>query len=184
MSTVPDPIGGYLQPPGPRPAPVDHEPGARLGKALSLLEDVDRAAQRFQPLLRSVERMTGLPPAQVSALLAFAESGRLAEGATPEDMALAALAAKGLVTSGRTPPGVEPEGKSWRLTDTGGVTVEQVQGLRIRALDTLASTLSDRQIEQIQDALRGIGDALASLQRAEGADEPRSTFLRPHRCVG
>lgn len=175
MSPVADPIGSYLHTPSPRPAPIDQEPGARLGKALSLLEDLDRAARHFQPLLRTVERMTGLPPAQASALLAFAEGGRPPEGATPEETALAALAAKGLVTSGRTPPGVEPEGTAWRLTDAGGVTLEQVQGLRIRALDTLASTLSDRQMEQIHDALRGIGDALASLQPAEGADEPRST---------
>ncbi len=175
MSPVPDPIGRYLQTPSPRPAPIDQEPGARLGKALSLLEDVDRAARRLQPLLRTVERMTGLPPAQVSALLAFAEGGHMPEGATPDETTLAALAHKGLVTPDRTPPGVGPEGTSWRLTDAGGVTLEQVQGLRIRALDTLASTLNERQMEEIHGALRGIGDALASLQPAEGAGEPRST---------
>jgi len=172
---MPDPVGADVRASthSPRPAPMDREPGARLGQALSLLDDIDRAARRVQPLLRTVERMTGLSPAQVSALLAFADGGRIPEGATPEETALAAVARKGLVTSGHAPPGGGPGGADWRLTDAGWVALEQVQGLRIRALGTLVNNLDDSQVEEIRDTLRGIGDALQSL-RPTDAGTPRS----------
>ena len=174
-----DPVGADLwaSTHSPRPAPMDREPGERLGRTLSLLDDIDRTARRLQPLLRTVERMTGLPPTQVSTLMAFADSGQMSVGTTEDATALTALARKGLIASGRAAPGGGPGGgpggTDWRLTDAGWGALEQVQGLRIRALGTIVNTLDDSQVEEIRDTLRGIGDALQSL-RPTDAGTPRS----------
>jgi len=176
VSTVADPVGADLRASthSPRLAPMDREPGARLGQTLSLLDDIDRAARRLQPLLRTVERVTGLSPAQVSKLMAFADCGQMSVGTTEDATALTALAQKGLVASGQAPPGGGPGGTDWRLTDAGWVALEQVQGLRIRALGTIVNTLDDSKVEEIRDTLRGIGDALQSLRPAADAGTPRS----------
>jgi len=153
---------------------MDQEPGARLGRTLSLLDDIDRAARLLQPLLRTVERMTGLSPAQVGRLMAFADSGQMSVRTTEDATALTALAHKGLVGSDQAPTGGGPGGTGWRLTDAGWGALEQLQGLRIRALGTIVNTLDDGQVEEIRGALRGIGDALENLQPAADVGTPRS----------
>ena len=158
----------------PRPGPMDQEPGARLGKALSLLDDIDRATRRLQPLLRTVNRMTGLSCAQVSSLLAFADDGQMPMGTTQGSTPLTELARQGLVAPGEAPPDQGPGGPAWRLTDAGRAALGQVQGLRIRALGTLVTTLGDSQVDAIRAAIHGIVEALEVLPMAADDDPPRT----------
>lgn len=169
-----DRVGAGLRAHSPRPGPMDQEPGARLGKALSLLDDIDRAARRLQPLLRTVNRMTGLSSAQVSTLLAYADDGQMPVGTTHGSTLLTELAHKGLVAPGEAPPGLGPGGPAWRLTDAGRAALGQVQGLRIRALGTLVNTLDDSQVDAIHAAIRGIVEALEVLPMAADDDPPHA----------
>lgn len=169
-----DPVGADLRPRTPRPGPVDQEPGARLGRALGLLDDIDRAARLLQPLLRTVERMTGLSPALVGRLMSFADSGELSVGSTEDSTGLTALAHKGLVRSDEATPGAERGRTRWCLTDAGWVALEQVQGLRIRVLGAIVGTLDDGQVAGLRGTLRGIGDAFESFHPAVGTSRPAS----------
>ncbi|MGV8978491.1 MAG: hypothetical protein ACOH17_10645 [Cellulomonas sp.] len=157
---------------GSRPVPMDREPGARLGKTLSLLEEVDRVAEHARPLLRTVDRMTGLPPAQVSALMIFAQRDQVRVGTARGSTALTALAHKGLVAQADPLPDGDPGDLVWRLTDPGRAALEQVQGLRIRAVGTLLNALDDTQVDALHAAVRAIAHALEDLAVAADDDAP------------
>ena len=165
-----DPVSADLRASGntPRPAPVDQEPGARLGQTLILLDEIDRAARRLQPLLRTVERMTGLSLAQVRTLMAFADDDQMPRGTTSDATTVTSLAHKGLVAPGDRTPGGGAGEAVVRLTDAGRAALEQVQGLRIRAVSTLVNALDDSQVDEIHASLRGIGEALEDLHPHTG----------------
>jgi hypothetical protein len=141
---------------------------------VNLLDDIDRVARRLLPLPRSVNRMTGLPPVQVSTPMALAHRGRMSVGTIRDPTPLTALVPKGLVASAGPPPGREPGEMAWCLTDAGHAALEQVQGLRIRALGTLVNSLDERQVDAIHGAARGIVDALEGLPAAGDDDPPRA----------
>lgn len=133
---------------------MDIEPG-RLVTVLALLDQIDRVIVGVAPVLRTVEEMTGLRLAQVGALMAF-EANRLAE-AQPgmDDLVRSGLARR-----------TGPDGMSWELTDQGRTALEQVQGLRIRIVDTVASGLGTDQLGAAVASVGQIADVIERLPPA------------------
>lgn len=80
-------------------------------------------------------------------------------------MTLKSLADRGLVE----PSGPQHSAKkpAWQLTAAGLAAVEQLQGLRIRIINTVMVELDDHQVHAIQGALQGVGDTLANLRLHE-----------------
>lgn len=142
---------------GDRPRPVDVEPGERLGTVLGLLEQIDRVVNGITPVLRTVEQMTGLSLSQVGALMAFDANGSAATHPAAGQHVVDDLVRNGLAR--RTRPG----GTSWVLTDQGRSALEQVQGLRIRIVDTVASTLGAAQLDAAVVSVGLIADAVERL---------------------
>ncbi|WP_155855118.1 hypothetical protein [Actinotalea ferrariae] len=159
-----DATGARSRPPeySSRPAQVDREPGSRLGQALLLVNEIDRTARLLRPILRTVKRLTGLSPAQVHALLAAAEDGEVDRGPRDDGAIRPALAGTGLITADAT-TAEGPDGAGSRLTDSGRAALEQIQGLQIRILDTVMTSLPEREVDEILASLRRIGDSLEGM---------------------
>lgn len=160
-----DAIGARSRQPeyGSRPAPVDREPGSRLGQALLLVNEIDRTSRLLRPLLRTVERLTGLSPAQVHALLAAAEDGEAERGQRDDGPIRLALAGTGLIAADVAPTAEGPDGAATWLTDSGRAALEQIQGLQIRILDTVMTSLPGGEFDEILASLRRIGDSLEGM---------------------
>ena len=134
-----------------RPAPMDREPGSRLGQALMLVNEIDRTARLLRPLLHTVERLTGLSPAQVHALLAAAEDAKVDSVPRNDGANIPALAGTGPIAA------YDALG---RLTDSEHAALEQIQGLQIRILDTVMTSLPEGDVDEILALLRRIGNSL------------------------
>lgn len=164
---------------GPRPGPVDREPSSRVGLALVLLDEMTRTADRLRPVLQAIEEVTGLRPEQVKTLLTIASrspsstpdetGGGVTGSATDRSTAPADtdLIARGLLEPAPDDDG--PVGGTLRLTDRGLAVLSQVQGVRIRILDTLVSALGDRRVGDLLDSLHAVGAVLDDLPVQPGA---------------
>lgn len=143
----------------PRPARIDREPGEGLGHALMLLDEIDRAVRHLRPVLRTVERVSGLTAAQARALMRFADQDGTSFRTTPHRASLTALSRLGLVSSDPARAGQRAE---WRLTDAGQAARQQIQGLRIRIVDTAIAELDTNEIEQLRASVRRVGETLST----------------------
>jgi len=150
---------------GQRPEPVDREPGPRLGRTLMLLDEIDAAARRVRPVLRTVEHLTGLSPAQLTVLMAVD-----GDEPRPVDIGAAttavALADRGLLRAAGWP--LAAAGGGWQLTDDGQAVLQQVQGLRVRIVDTVTGALDDAHLDEIRASLRRVAAAVDDLYARTG----------------
>jgi len=146
-----------------RPTPMDREPGSRLGQTLMLVNEIDRTARLLRPLLRTVKRLTGLSPAQVHALLAAAEDSQVDRGPRDDGPIGPALAGTGLIAADDATTAEGPDGAFSRLTDSGRAAFAQIQGLQIRILDTVMTSLPEGEVDEILASLRRIGDSLEGM---------------------
>lgn len=169
VSVVPEPAPGRVGTPAARPRPVDVVPGERMGAVLALVEQIDRLIVGLAPVLQTVERVTGLPLPQVRLLMALDLQQPFA--APPGDTEhVADLVRRGLVR--RTDPPSRPTGDAgsseeqrWVLTDRGRSALEQVQGLRIRIVDTATSSLDTDRLHAMTASTGLVANALARLPR-------------------
>lgn len=146
-----------------------------MAGVLTLMDDLTGLAGAAEGLRRRVEELTTLRSVELSTLLAVAGGAErtavVAELTGQVDDAavatLRALRARGLVTgAGDAHPG------GWRLTESGRVVQQQVEGLRIRVLHGIVGALG----EEAAGELRSTVQALAAVLSAEGASS--ATALR------
>ena len=152
-----------------RPRAVDTVPSERMGAVLVLVEQIDRVVVGIAPVLQTVEQVTGLRLPQVILLMALdLQRPPAAPSGHPEDVA--DLARRGLIrpadppsrpTGGSGPP----EEQRWVLTDSGRSVLEQVQGLRIRIVDTATSSLDTDRLHAMTASTGLVANALARLPR-------------------
>ncbi|WP_029431798.1 hypothetical protein [Blastococcus sp. URHD0036] len=145
-------------------------PGARLGTVLELadeLTDVFRATDR---VVERVEEATGLRRGELAALLAVAEGARHPRAVARRsgqvddagDATTEALLRRGLLRRGRHP--AAPAGAAGatvlEVTQSGRAVLQQAEGLRIRALDSLVGVLGPRDTAVLRAAVRALAEAL------------------------
>jgi hypothetical protein len=136
-----------------------------MAGVLDLLDDLTGLAGAAEGLGRRVEELTNLRSGELQALLAVARGADRTEvvgeltGQVDEAAAatLGALRRRGLVT------GAHPAG--WRLTDSGRVVRQQVEGLRIRVLHGIVGALG----EEAAGEFRSTVQALSAVLSDEGA---------------
>lgn len=144
-----------------RPTPIDKEPGARLAQTLLLMDEVDRVAKGLLPIQHTVKQLTGLTPALALTLMGVTRdpAGRI--DPTTDPAAVTSLADNDLITT--TGSSLDDTSGGWRLTPVGQSALQQLQGLRIRIINTVVTELDNRQVDALHDALEGVSDALAAL---------------------
>lgn len=74
-----------------------------------------------------------------------------------------ALAGTGLIAADDSTTTEGQDGAVSRLTDSGRAALEQIQGLQIRILDTVMTSLPEGEVDEILTSLRRIGDSLEGL---------------------
>lgn len=140
-------------------------PSGRLNETLALLADAERALGSRGELLRRVQHATGLYFGELQALAVVAAGGRTpqavvdATGQVPGavDATIESLTDRGLLTIENAAPGVEP---TLRVTPSGRVAVQRAEGVQVRLMDVVVSSLSADETERMREALRAVPDAL------------------------
>ncbi len=139
-------------------------PGTSMAGVLTLMDELTGLAGAGEGLRRRVEEMTNLRSGELQTLLAVAGGAErtvvVAELTGQVDDAavatLRALRARGLVTgAGGAHPGV------WRLTESGRVVQQQVEGLRIRVLHGVVSALGEQATDDLRSTVQALGSVLA-----------------------
>lgn len=139
-------------------------PGTSMAGVLTLMDDLSGLAGAAEGLRRRVEELTNLRSAELSTLLAVAGgadrtavvaelTGQVDDGAAAT---LRALRSRGLVTRAGGPhPG------TWRLTESGRVVQQQVEGLRIRVLHGIVGALGEQATDDLRSTVQALGSVLA-----------------------
>jgi hypothetical protein len=150
-----------------RPLPAD-APGARLAVVIQLVDELDDITRAAAEVAAGVEEATGLRRGELAALTAVADGARSARDVgrdvgQPDDAA--AVTAGSLVHRGL----LRRAGDRLELTEEGRVVVQQVEGLRIRLLDSVVGALGPRATGQLRAAVQALTGALAGAAGARAA---------------
>lgn len=140
-------------------------PGSSITGVLTLMDELAGLAGAGEGLFRRLEELTGLRAGELHALLAVADgadrSEAVAETTGQVDDAAAAtvtsLRRRGLVTGSGNADAV-----TLRLTESGQVIRQQVEGIRIRLLHGVVSALGEEATGELRSTVQALGRVLST----------------------
>lgn len=148
-------------------------PGEDLAQTLDLVDRMSAMTRSQEQISRAVERLTGLRLGELEALSAVAEGAdhpravarRTGQADAAAEATVDGLCARGLLARHHHPlarGGGLP--RLLHVTETGRVTLEQAEALRVRLLDAVVGSLDEVGADRMRDAVRSMADALDPAQ--------------------
>lgn len=159
-----------------------------LPEALALLDELTLMDQAIDQLCVSTAAAARLRPAEVRVL--FAVGGVAPVSRQLDPAAISSLLSQGMLSaqSDWTGPAMSLSPASLRLAGGGPAALQQVEGLRIRALEHLLASLEPGRRQSLQDGSRSVAASLSQLateyRNASPTAVPAPTRLPPTTAVG